>query len=138
MEGKSVKVLTLGTFDIPHAGHVAFLQQAAKFGELTVGVNTDQFVEDYKGTAPLFDFTERVAAIARLGYTVVKNDSAGADCIYNEEPDVIVVGSDWATKDYHSQIGMSQRSLDALGICLVFVPYTPGLSTSEIKRRCRA
>ena len=140
MEGHVViRVLTLGTFDIPHAGHAAFLNRAAAFGdELLVGVNTDEFVTEYKGTAPLFTYEERVRMIYRLGWQVVKNDSAGYDCISKHLPDRLVVGSDWATKNYHAQIGMSQLELDAINCSLVFVPYSTGISTTEIKKRCRA
>jgi glycerol-3-phosphate cytidylyltransferase len=48
---------------------------------------------------------------------------------------IIVVGSDWRDRDYLAQIGVTQAELDNLGWYVVFVPYTEGISTSEIVRR---
>jgi glycerol-3-phosphate cytidylyltransferase-like family protein len=51
------------------------------------------------------------------------------------DPDYIVIGSDWATKDYYKQMGFTQDWLDSYGIALVYIPYTKGVSSSEIKTR---
>ena len=51
----------------------------------------------------------------------------------NKKP--IVVGSDWAEKDYHSQMGFDQKWLDERGIGLVYVPYTKTISSSAIRSR---
>ena len=47
-----MRVLTLGTFDVPHYGHLRLLERAAGFGDLFVGVNSDRFIKTYKGAAP--------------------------------------------------------------------------------------
>lgn len=129
-------VLTLGTFDTPHVGHAVFLAKAASFGELTVGVNSDRFVQSYKGEKPLYTYTERANLLTLLGYRVVHNDGPGAATINRVLPKLLVVGSDWSDRDYHTQIGMTRQELDDLGVSLVFVPYTAGISTSDIRRRC--
>lgn len=131
-------MLTIGTFDIPHLGHAVFLQRAAAYGELTVGVNSDRFVEAYKGTPPVFRFRERAALIHKLGYRVAANDGAGDQLIRMTSPDVLVVGSDWLDRDYPTQIGMTSDELAGLGIDVVFVPYTSDISTSMIKERVGA
>jgi glycerol-3-phosphate cytidylyltransferase-like family protein len=51
------------------------------------------------------------------------------------KPDLVVIGSDWARKDYYKQMGFTQDWLDERGIGLVYLPYTRGISTTDIKLR---
>lgn len=134
------KVLTIGTFDILHWGHLAFLRQCARLGtELIVGVNSDRFVARFK-PPPVMTQDERVHALAQLGYTVRLNDGPGRELIGSILPDVLAAGSDWARKDYHAQIGVTQDWLDERKIILAYVPYVQDMpvSTSEIRRRVLA
>jgi hypothetical protein len=48
---------------------------------------------------------------------------------------IIAVGSDWRDRDYLAQIGVNQPELDNLGWYVVYLPYTEGISTTEIVRR---
>ena len=129
------RALTIGTFDLPHMGHAAFLRKCEQFGELAVGINTDRFVLEYKHREPIYSEKERATLVNALGYRTYFNDSAGRVLITELEPDVIVVGSDWARKDYYEQIDVDQDFLDAYKISIAYVPYTPGISTSEIMSR---
>jgi cytidyltransferase-like protein len=132
------EVLTIGTFDVPHLGHAYLFQQAARLGDLTVGVNSDAFVEAYKGAPPVYSWAERRAAVASLGYVVEKNDGAGRDLIDRVSPDYLVIGSDWAPpRDYFAQVAIDQEFLDARRITMVYVPRVPGLASSGIRERCR-
>jgi len=70
-----------------------------------------------------------------LGYRTVKNESAGRELIELEKPDFLVIGSDWAVKDYYAQIDVTQDYLDENDITMVYVPYTRGISSTELKRR---
>jgi glycerol-3-phosphate cytidylyltransferase-like family protein len=84
-------------------------------------------------------FDERAAVLRELRcvHEVVAN-VGGADsrpAIESVEPDLIVIGSDWARRDYYAQMGFDQDWLDARGIGLVYLPYTKGISTTELKRR---
>lgn len=129
-------LLTVGTFDVPHVGHAAFLRKCEAFADrVIVGVNTDEFVRAYKGQGPLYRTAERLALIAELGYPVVRNGSAGRELIEQVEPDVLAIGSDWARRDYYAQIDVDQDFLDSRNISMVYIPYTPGVSTSAIKER---
>jgi cytidyltransferase-like protein len=133
------RVLTIGTFDILHHGHIAFLMQAARLGtELYVGVNTDRFVRQFK-PPPVMGEAERVHALRQLGYQVHLNDGPGRDLIETLGPDVLAIGSDWARRDYLAQIGVTQDWLDERKIILAYVPYVQAMpiSTTEIKRRVR-
>lgn len=133
------RVLTTGTFDIPHAGHASFLRQASGFAErLIIGVLSDSFVERYKGKAPLYNQSERALLVEAMtgSDAYVISDQRKFFLSYGvPDSTVIVVGSDWARKDYYQQIGMSQAELDHQGFVLAYIPYTEGISTSGIQKR---
>lgn len=133
-----MRVLTIGTFAVPHLGHAAFLRRCEAFGQLTVGVNSDRFVGEYRGIAPPFDQDERMTLIGSLGYPTVLNDGPGRALIFEQRPAVLVIGTDWARRDYLAQIAMSQDELDELEVTVAYVPMRPiGISSSEVMRRCR-
>ena len=139
-------IYTGGTFDLPHSGHVNFLKQCRKLagnhGIVVVSLNTDEFIKWYKGKAPLMSYQER--EIMLLSYRFVDKvipNEGGADSkpsIEKVKPDFIVIGSDWAKKDYYKQMGFTQDWLDERNIGLIYVPYTEGISTTELKKRINA
>ncbi len=130
-----MKVLTLGTFDIPHMGHAIFLKRCAALGDLTVGLNSDPFVEKFKGSSPIFSWAERCRLLQRMGYEVRMNDSSGADLILRIRPDLLVVGADWTPKTYYDQIDFQQWEMDDMNITLLFMGYQSIISTTKIKER---
>ncbi len=134
---------TGGTFDLYHAGHVDLLGMcrwlSGPDGEVVVSLNTDEFITRYKGSSPVMSYTEREAVLLSCRYVdrVIPN-SGGEDsrpAILKVNPDFIVIGSDWATKDYYRQMGFDQPWLDQHGISLVYFPRTRVLSSTEIKQR---
>lgn len=136
-----LKVYTGGTFDLLHSGHVNFLKRCSEIGEVTVALNTDEFIEAYKGKAPIMSFEERQAVLLGLRYVenVVAN-VGGTDSrisIDNVSPDIVAIGSDWARKDYYKQMMFDQDWLDERGISLLYIPYTKGISTTNIKGRMK-
>ena len=136
-----LKVYTGGTFDLPHSGHVNFLRKCAQLGSVYVSLNTDEFIQEYKGASPVMSFDERLEVLSeyRSVHVVMSNDG-GADskeAILQVKPDIIAIGSDWARKDYYAQMGFDQDWLDEQGISLIYIPYTRGISTTDIKRRLK-
>lgn len=134
-----LKVYTGGTFDLFHSGHVAFLKRCAEVGSVTVSLNTDEFIAAYKGKPPVMSFAERKAVLLGCKYvdSVVAN-VGGADsriAIELAQPDIIIIGSDWARRDYYAQMQFDQDWLDERGIGLAYIPYTQGISTTELKKR---
>lgn len=134
----SKTVLTIGTFDHPHKGHVRLFQACQKIGDtVIVGVNTDEFVEKFKGKKPIMSLDERMSLIGEFKsvYEVFPNEESGRELILRINPDFLVIGSDWAQKDYYKQINISEKELENHSIQLIYVPYTQGISTSDIKKR---
>lgn len=136
-----LSVYTGGTFDLFHSGHVELLRRCAEFGSVTVALNTDEFIEAYKRRKPVMSYEERETVLlgCRWVDAVIPN-MGGSDsriAIDLVQPDLIVVGSDWAMRDYYTQMGFDQAWLDARGIGLCYVPYTKGISTTDIKTRMR-
>lgn len=136
-------VYTGGTFDLFHMGHVNFLRQCKKIagenGEVVVSLNTDEFIIQYKGKPPLFSYKEReyILSACRFINKIIPN-SGGSDskpAILAAQPDFIVIGDDWCKKDYYAQMGFTQKWLDDQKITLCYVPYTQGVSTTQLKER---
>jgi glycerol-3-phosphate cytidylyltransferase len=128
--------LTIGTFDTPHLGHAILVARCHELAErVTVGVNSDKFVERYKGVKPLYSEDERMELMEQLNVDVVLNTSDGYRLISEVKPDVIVIGSDWLGRDYLKQIGMTADDFNAWGIALIYVPHTDGISTTDLRER---
>lgn len=133
-------VYTGGTFDLFHKGHVNLLKWCKSIGDkVVVSLNTDEFINAYKGKPPVISFSDRKDVLMSCKYVdeVIPN-YGGVDskpAILSVMPNVIVIGSDWALKDYYHQMGFTQHWLDQYGIALCYVPYTWDISTSKIKGR---
>ena len=136
-------VYTGGTFDLLHFGHIRFLKRckelAGQNGQVVVSLNTDEFIQLYKGKPPVMCYEERAGVLMGCRYVddVVPNigghDSTLA--IEQVQPDLIVVGSDWARRNYYKQMCFDQDWLDERNIGLCYIPYTLGISTTDIKAR---
>ena len=136
-------VYTGGTFDLVHSGHIRFLKACRRLagvdGRVVVALNSDAFIQAYKGSLPIMSFDERKELLLGCRYVdAVVANIGGADSkpsIEQVMPDYIVIGDDWARKDYYAQMQFTREWLDQMDIQLVYVPYTPGISTTDIKKR---
>lgn len=102
------KVLVFGTFDNLHPGHLYFLNEARKLGELYVSVSSDESAFQRKGRHPLQNTKQRIEAIERLGITarVTEGDktlNSWTD-LKAVRPDIIALG--------HDQYGLKTALLD--------------------------
>lgn len=130
-----MRVYTTGVFDILHRGHLNILTQAAALGELTVGIMTDQGVEGTKGTRPILSLEEREAQIRSLPFVANVLHYSDPDQRSNYaamKPDIVVQGDDWL---FSADRTAALSYLREHGIRLVLLPRTPGISTTEIRRR---
>jgi glycerol-3-phosphate cytidylyltransferase len=132
-------VYTGGTFDLYHAGHARFLARCAELGEVTVSLNTDEFIEEYKGKPPVISYADRAEVLlsTRSVSRVIPNTGGSDSAIAIEAvmPDIIAIGTDWARRDYYKQMGFDQDWLDDRGIALIYIPYTQGISSTAVKER---
>jgi len=145
-ERDGMRVYTGGTFDMIHRGHLDLLEWCRAFatesGEVIVALNTDEFVEQYKGTRPIIPYEDRKAmleAFTSLVDVVIEN-TGGEDskpAIMDVKPDIIVVGSDWLMKDYCAQMNFTPEWLEEQKIALAYVPRHLPVSTSKIKERVK-
>ncbi len=102
------KVLTAGTFDIIHAGHVRLLKEAKKLagpdGELVVIIARDKNVRKYKGHPPIFTEKERLFMMQNLkpvDKAILGDSEDPLSAIEKEKPDIIVLGYDqWVNEDW--------------------------------------
>ena len=145
-----MRVLTIGTFDLFHDGHIYLLEHCKRLAtvsddrrwpgsligiprdEVVIGVNSDEFIKTFK-SAPIVPLKSREASLKAYGTVVVHNGETQA-FIERHRPDYLVIGSDWARKDYLKQIQTTQDWLDSQRIALVFVPR-PSHSESSTKIR---
>ena len=143
MERKKIKILyTGGTFDLFHSGHVKFLKMCKEIADyVVVSLNTDEFIYEYKNAYPIINYANRKEVLLSCKYVdeVIPNiggkDSKPA--INSVGPDYIAIGTDWAKKDYYSQMNFTQKWLDDNNITLIYLPYTEDISTTEIKKRMK-
>lgn len=136
------KVYTGGTFDLFHKGHVNFLKQCKEIGDyVVVSLNTDEFIYRYKGSYPIINYNDRRDVLLSCRYVdeVIPNEN-GEDskpAISLVSPKFVVIGSDWAKKDYYKQMNFTQEWLDKNGITLIYLPYTENISTTIIKNNLK-
>ena len=139
--GTGIVVYTGGTFDLFHTGHVELLEYCALLGDrVVVGLNTDTFVERYKGKPPIMKYKEREDILLSVRYVddVVPNGSWDSKpTILMIQPDIIAIGMDWLDKNYCDQMDFSPEWLSKHKIILCYIPRTRGVSTTGLKERVR-
>ncbi|MBI5212632.1 MAG: adenylyltransferase/cytidyltransferase family protein, partial [Nitrospirae bacterium] len=102
IEGKKI-VFTNGCFDIIHIGHVRYLKEAKKLGDiLIIGLNSDSSVAKLKPGRPINAESHRAEVLASLemiDYVTVFSGGGGGGLIKFLKPDVLVKGGDWKRED---------------------------------------
>ena len=131
-------VMTNGCFDILHAGHVAYLEEAKSLGDrLIVAVNDDDSVTRLKGEArPVNALQDRMlvlAGLAAVDWVVAFSDDTPADLISAVLPDVLVKGG-----DYKPQEIVGAKDVLANGGEVRVLPFRDGHSTTRIINQMRA
>lgn len=120
-------VITFGTFDVLHVGHIRVLRRAAELGDrLVVGVSADALNLRKKNRAPVFSQDERLEIVGALKVVdevfVEESLEQKRDYIQQHGADVLVMGDDWAGRfDFVSDL------------CeVVYLPRTPSVSTTGL------
>ncbi|HEX9853209.1 MAG TPA: D-glycero-beta-D-manno-heptose 1-phosphate adenylyltransferase, partial [Woeseiaceae bacterium] len=125
-------VMTNGCFDVLHAGHVAYLEEAKSLGDrLIVAVNDDDSVRRLKGQSrPVNDLADRMAVLAGLAsvdWVVPFSEDTPARLIATLLPDILVKGGDYGVE----QIAGAKDVL-AMGGEVRVLPFREGYSSSRI------
>ena len=124
------RVLTYGTFDLLHYGHINILKRAKALGDyLVVALSTDEFNE-IKGKKAYHNYETRKLMLEAVRYVDLvipeKTWEQKIDDIKRYEIDVLVMGDDWAGSDKFDYLK---------DYCeVVYLPRTEGVSTTKIKQ----
>lgn len=121
------KVITYGTFDLFHYGHLEILRRSRELGDyLIVAVSTDEFNLNAKSKRCVYPYEERAAIVSAIRYVdeVIPESSwdQKKHDIQRLNVDVFVMGNDW------------EGRFDCLQeVCeVVYLPRTPGISSTEV------
>lgn len=125
-------VFTNGCFDILHVGHVRYLREAAKLGDiLVIGLNSDSSVKRLKGPErPInseIDRAELLCALGFVDYVAIFEDGTPYNLISEIKPDVLVKG-----RDYPLDQVVGKDIVESRGGKVVLLPFVPGKSTTNI------
>lgn len=135
--GKPIRVYVDVVGDLFHAGHIQFFQKAKEHGDyLIVGIHGDEACASYK-REPILSLEERATAIKACRYVdeVILNSPIGITekWIKDHDIDLVIHGDDFSEEKKNSQYAVPIR----LGIFRT-VPYTSGISTTEIISRIQS
>lgn len=125
-------IFTNGCFDILHRGHIAYLEQAKRLGDvLVVGVNSDESIRRLKGPSrPINTFVDRVrvlSALSSVDHVIGFDDDTPHRLIEAVRPDVFVKGGDY------SRATLPEAELvERLGGNVKILPFVADRSTSRI------
>lgn len=124
------KVITYGTYDLLHQGHINLLRRARELGEyLIVGVTSDSFDRNRGKLNVRNNVLERVEAVKATGYAdeVIIEDYVGQkiDDIQKYNVDIFAIGSDWEGHfDYLNEFTK-----------VVYLPRTEGISSTILRAK---
>ncbi|MBD3587633.1 adenylyltransferase/cytidyltransferase family protein [Salinimonas sp. HHU 13199] len=121
------RVITFGTFDVLHIGHIRLLKRAKALGDfLIVGISSDELNVNKKGRNPVYPYQSRHELIASLRFVdeifIEESLEKKREYIRAHKADVLVMGNDW-----------EGRFDDLKDTCdVIYLSRTPSISTTEI------
>lgn len=127
------RVITFGTFDVLHIGHVSILERARSLGDyLVVGVSSDALNVSKKGRPPVYPQDHRLKIVRSLRFVddvfVEESLAKKRQYILDHKADILVMGNDWEGKFD-----------DMADVCEVqYLSRTPSISTTEIIEMVRS
>lgn len=129
---------TTGVFDMFHIGHLNILRRAKEQCDyLIVGVSTDGVVESYKHKTPVITFEERAEIVAAIKYVdqVVPQTSMDKFEAWNQlHFDALFHGDDWKGSSMYNDI---EKKLNDVGVDIVFLPHTDGISSTLLREKIK-
>ena len=129
---RSPIVLTFGTFDLFHVGHLNIIERAAGFGRLFVGVSTDALNFSKKTSYPVYDQGSRLRIVKSIacvaGVFLEESLEEKRNYLLQYKADFLVMGDDWR--------GRFDEFEDVCSV--IYLPRTPMISTSHAKEAVRS
>ena len=128
------KVYIAISADILHHGHINLIKKASEFGDLTVGVLTDEAIATYK-RFPLLSFKDRcfiVENIAGVSNVIPQETLEYTDNLLKLKPDYVFHGDDWKDGIQSKTRQNVINTLDKWGGELVEIPFTEDVSIDQI------
>lgn len=136
---KEIVVYTAGTFDMFHVGHLNMLRAAKGLGDrLVVAVSVDELVRDYKSVRPVMPYGDRHRIISELRCVDTCIPQYSRDKYRAWERigfDIWAVGDDWFDSEEYQ---LMKARLEEKGVRVVFLPYTRGVSSTQIRQSLKA
>jgi D-beta-D-heptose 7-phosphate kinase/D-beta-D-heptose 1-phosphate adenosyltransferase len=126
---------TNGCFDILHAGHVHYLQEAKKVDRiLIVGLNSDRSIRRIKGAGrPIVKEQGRasvLAALACVDFVILFDEDTPLKLIDSIKPDILIKGADWKKKGAVGSVGVVSN-----GGKIEYIKYISGCSSTNLIKR---
>ena len=133
-------VYVIGVFDLFHRGHVELLKRSKEMGEkLIVAINGDDMVSSYK-RRPYFNESDRLVIVQSCRYVdeaFIISEYDNKEYIKKYKITKIVHGDDWGAESYMEQIRVTPEFLKEHNCELVLIPYTKGISTSDLLKKIK-
>lgn len=134
-KGTRSLVFTNGCFDILHAGHVSYLNEAKALGDLLfVGINSDNSIKKIKGESrPIIEEQDRkfvLEGLKAVDFVEIFHEETPYELIKNVLPDILVKGGDWKVQDIIGHDIVRERGGRTLSLS-----FKQGHSTTGIIKR---
>lgn len=135
-QGKKL-VFTNGVFDLLHAGHVRYLNEARALGDaMVIALNSDESVRELKGpTRPINNENDRaevLAALRAVDAVVIFGDKRATALIETIQPHIYAKGGDYTVESLNPE---ERGALEAAGAAIRILPLVPGRSTTSTIQR---
>ena len=132
-------VWTNGCFDLLHVGHVKYLQEAKKLGNiLIVGINSDNSVKKLKGEGKPIqnegDRSEIISSLESVDYVTIFSELTAENYLLRLKPDIFAKGGDYSLNSINKT---EKGAVESYGGKISFVPLVEGKSTSSIVEKLK-
>ena len=125
------EVLVTGTFNIVHPGHIRLLEFASQYGEVTVGVNTDNYVQRKYGkhAIPLIDRSYALESIKYVKKVIAFREEEPSKLIEKLKPSYYIKGPDYSLEDLPEL-----KALEKIGTRVIIHPTGKEYDSSELMK----
>lgn len=125
---------TDGVYDMFHVGHLNMIKEAKKHCDyLIVGVHSDEIVEGYKNRKTVINENDRreiIEAIRYVDKAVINTTRDKLELFKKHNFDVVFIGDDWKGTERWNNF---EKILAEVGVAVEYIPYTKGISTTQIR-----